>query len=518
MRKILTSVLSVAGLLAVVLALVSSPASAEKDVVTIKSPAAGDNAGTYVISWETLGDCNPGSGTGGSSGSVTLEVVESFPGSKMGDQQETGVVIDDDCKYTWKATFTNAAGADCLVGAPDSDDVGTALDAIRTAEMIMLATGDCATTGKLVVTVRGHGAIYVGDCTGANREIVNGQCQSAGDDDDGALLAETTEAAAKARGDKGLTAEQRNAGAVANTVFTVTATPQKVNNKVPQGCKEVSGDTEIVYDTGGLQRATLTVVDRPLGGTDDTCIYTVTAALPAGFAAGGGEVRSMANSKKDQNPNDMAGPDGVPGNADDMFTKANVHVSVAGVKVYLVQNVIGDAGSASATYKLDTPCGAPGLPAALTARPASGGISTTKAVVNVELRTGRFNVTAAVAPDPAAANAADGVMKHALAEDGKACEASVSVSNVPDHCSAEGASASLASASGSAILEVTVDCTPPPAPEPPAADTGDMGADDMGADDMGADDMGADDMGADDMGADDMGGMDMGPPEDVATG
>jgi hypothetical protein len=499
MRKILTSVLSVAGLLAVVLALVSSPASAEKDVVTIKSPAAGDNAGTYVISWETLGDCNPGSGTGGSSGSVTLEVVESFPGSKMGDQQETGVVIDDDCKYTWKATFTNAAGADCLVGAPDSDDVGTALDAIRTAEMIMLATGDCATTGKLVVTVRGHGAIYVGDCTGANREIVNGQCQSAGDDDDGALLAETTEAAAKARGDKGLTAEQRNAGAVANTVFTVTATPQKGSNgKVPQGCNEVSEDTEIVYDTGGLQRATLTVVDSPLGGAN--CLYTVTAALPAGFAAGGGEARSMANSAKDQNPNDMAGPDGVPGNADDMFTKANVHVSVAGVKVYLVQNVIGDAGSASATYKLDTPCGAPGLPAALTARPASGGISTTKAVVNVELRTGRFNVTAAVAPDPAAANAADGVMKHALAEDGKACEASVSVSNVPDHCSAEGASASLASASGSAILEVTVDCTPP------AADTVDMGGDDMGAGDMGAADM------------DDGSGMDMGPPEDVATG
>jgi hypothetical protein len=498
MRKILTSVLSVAGLLAVVLALVSSPASAEKDVVTIKSPAAGDNAGTYVISWETLGDCNPGSGTGGSSGSVTLEVVESFPGSKMGDQQETGVVIDDDCKYTWKATFTNAAGADCLVGAPDGGDVGTAPDAIRTGEMIMLATGDCATTGKLVVTVRGHGAIYVGDCIADNTANTNDDCDSsgAGDPEEGtkdANAAETTEAAAKARGDKGLTAEQRNAGAVANTVFTVTATPQKGSNgKVPQGCNEVSEDTEIVYDTGGLQRATLTVVDSPLGGAN--CLYTVTAALPAGFAAGGGEARSMANSAKDQNP--------VADAADDMLTKANVHVSVAGVKVYLVQNVIGDAGSASATYKLDTPCGAPGLPAALTARPASGGISTTKAVVNVELRTGRFNVTAAVAPDPAAANAADGVMKHALAEDGKACEASVSVSNVPDHCSAEGASASLASASGSAILEVTVDCTPP------AADTVDMGGDDMGADDMGADDMGADDMG----------GMDMGPPEDVATG
>ena len=65
MRKILTSVLSVAGLLAVVLALATSPASAAKDVVTIQSPPDDTvgNVGTYTISWETRGSCDPGSGT-----------------------------------------------------------------------------------------------------------------------------------------------------------------------------------------------------------------------------------------------------------------------------------------------------------------------------------------------------------------------------------------------------------------------------------------------------------------------
>ena len=78
MRKILTSVLSVAGLLAVVLALASSPASAAKQVVTIETPAddTAGNAGTYTISWKTKGGCDPGSGTSGASGSVTMTIAE----------------------------------------------------------------------------------------------------------------------------------------------------------------------------------------------------------------------------------------------------------------------------------------------------------------------------------------------------------------------------------------------------------------------------------------------------------
>ena len=57
MRKILTSVLSVAGLLAVMLAIVSGPATAQTaEVVTFTT----DNIpGTYSVSWETQGGCDP---------------------------------------------------------------------------------------------------------------------------------------------------------------------------------------------------------------------------------------------------------------------------------------------------------------------------------------------------------------------------------------------------------------------------------------------------------------------------
>ena len=100
MRKILTSVLSVAGLLAVVLALASSPASAAKQVVTIQSPDT-DNVGTYTISWETQGGCDPGSGTSGASGSVTITVADDGTADDgNGTQQQTGVVIDNICNYT----------------------------------------------------------------------------------------------------------------------------------------------------------------------------------------------------------------------------------------------------------------------------------------------------------------------------------------------------------------------------------------------------------------------------------
>ena len=46
----------------------------------------------------------------------------------------------------------------------------------------------------------------------------------------------------------------------------------------------------------GEQDATLTVVDQSLAGTK--CTYTVTAALPAGFAAGDGTARNTANSRR----------------------------------------------------------------------------------------------------------------------------------------------------------------------------------------------------------------------------
>ena len=487
MRKILTSVLSVAGLLAVVLALATSPASADKQVVTISSPAddTAGGAGTYTVSWETQGGCDPGAGTSGASGSVTLTVAEGDTAGQ-GEQVETGVVIDDICNYTWSASLVNSAGADCRVNSPVTGTDGDIID-------LALVDGGCATTGKLAVTVRANGT-----------EAVAGvDDNDDGDFDDGGDTAPVESTQAEA-----------DLGAVKNTVFTVTATPEKASNgKVPEGCNTVSEETEINYGTNE-QDATLTVVDDTLGGA--SCTYTVTAALPAGFAAGGGETRSTANSDDEVNP---LQDDGNTADVDEGTVPVDdLLVSIASVQVYLVQNVIGDAGGASATYTLSTPCGAPGLPAALTARSESGGITPTKATNVVELRTGSFEVTAALTEVPSDYVAGTGVPKTALNAGGDSCEATVAVSGVPDGCSADGASAALASASGSVRLDVTVDCTPPPAPEPepepepePAAPV-DEGGDDDGMDMGGDDDAG--DMGGDDDAVDEPAG----PIEDTPTG
>ena len=533
MRKILTSVLSVAGLLAVVLALASSPASAAKVVVTIQTEDPG-TAGTYTVSWETQGGCDPGSGTSGASGSVTLTVTPTTPGATTGSQQETGIVTDSICNYTWSASFTNTAGVECVIGgATTADDATSGVDlTVTDAGVLGLATGACATTGRLAVTVTGHGT-QTGDCISAGEEETpdaTDDCDldNADTDDDITTGADT--------GTRVATADDRSdaAKAASATTFTVTATPQKdATGKVPEGCNAVSEDTETDYEDNNLQKATLTVADVALGGA--SCVYTVTAAPPAGFVAGDGSARSSGNLQRNQNPDGAgSGPDGDAGSgcgtaaatdacADNgLINVDTLTVSIAAVKVYLVQNVIGDAGGASASYEYKAPCGAPGLPGALTAAPVSSGITSVQGKTVVELRTGRFNISAAI-PD---ATAEDGRAATALNTKGEACEATIAVSGVPAHCSVSSNSpASLASDSGSVIIEVTIDCSEPVAPEPmpeePMDDTGDMGGDDMGSDDMGGDDMGADDMGADDMGADDMGGDDMGdmgPPADTPTG
>ena len=160
MRKILTSVLGVAGLLAVVLALASSPASAAKQVVTITT-AATPQAGTYTATWETNGGCDPGAGTSGASGSITLEVADADGAgdATTGAQQETGVVTDTICNYSWEFTFTNAAGASCGVTATPDPIV----PATETITLEGSAPTACDTMANIVVTIQAFG-IREGDC------------------------------------------------------------------------------------------------------------------------------------------------------------------------------------------------------------------------------------------------------------------------------------------------------------------------------------------------------------------
>ncbi len=499
MRKILTSVLGVAGLLAVVLALASSPASAAKDVITVSAPSdSGDPTGVYTVSWETLGGCDPGSGTSGASGSVSLTVTDATVAATA-TSVEDAIVIDTNCNYEYKASFVSDDGAVCTT------TLGAESGGVRT---LTEATG-CATMVTLTVTIAGGVDVAQELCTQDDLDNDTENCDDAAD-------TLTTVKVEEVR-------SELNDGAVAASTFTVTATPVGVNegDDPHDDCAGDSDDAEVAEE-GQPNQVTLSVVDGTPGETDN-CRYDVSVALLDGFEADskGSTVSEGVNptpitdaADDDSNPDTPSDSDDNPAN------RPTLTVKVSQRHVFLVQRVHGDSGGASATYELAgvADCSTGGLPGILKPSAASGGISTVGGETVVELRTGAFNISGALTGNH---DSGDPMAVAALDAKGNACEASVSISGVPAHCTVQSNSpANLATSDTRVIIGFDVDCrAPEPEPEPdpePMDDTGDMGGDDMGADDMGADDMGGDDMGGDDMGGDDMG--DMGPPEDVATG
>ncbi|MYC46609.1 MAG: hypothetical protein F4X49_13915 [Acidimicrobiia bacterium] len=455
MRKIPAGVLSVAGLLAAVLALASSPAAAEKDVITITSDT---EAGAYVVTWETQGGCDPGDGTSGASDSVTLTVADSGDGT--GTAESTGVVIDDICNYDWEAVLVQADGSRCQAAITITDSAST------------LVTGDCNSVEDVTFTVVG----YTTPASGEKAAVPP----------TAAVL-----------------------GAIRNTTFTVTATEKVAEGeKADPECTTVTADTEI--SDAGVNHVELTLVDDTFNGRN--CTYTVTAALPAGFAAGAKDSNSAVvvmngppTSATTDPPDNRATLD--EAGSSTAALNARLEVTVAAPTVYLVQNVIGDAGGVGVRYDYSASCGAPGLPGALEPE-GTGGIIFHPAMTLVELRTGRFNVSAAIGD-----NTADGTKAYALDENAVSCEAAVTVSGVPAGCSVEHNSpVDLVSAEDLVIIEFTIDCTPGAGD---LIDLGDDGDDliDLGEDGDGMIDLG-DGAGTSDSGA----GGATGPPQDVATG
>lgn len=461
MRKILVGVLSVAGLLAAVLVLASSPAAAEKDVITITSDT---EAGTYIVTWSTRGDCDPGEGTSGPSDSVTLTVADSGDGTGTADK--AGVVIDTICNYEWKAVLVQADGSRCRAAITITDSAST------------LVTGDCNSVENVTFTVAGYTTPATGDKAAVPPTA--------------AVL-----------------------GAIRNTTFTVTATEKVAKGeKADPECATVSGDTEI-SDTG-VNQIELTLVDDTFSGRN--CTYTVTAALPDGFAAGAKGSNSAVvvmngppTPADADPPNNRATLDESPATPSTAALNARLAVTVAAPTVYLVQNVIGDAGGVGVEYDYSASCGAPGLPAALEPE-GTGGIIFNPAMTLVELRTGRFNVSAAIGD-----HSVDGTKAYALDGNAVACEAAVTVSGVPAGCSVEHNSpVDLVSAGDNVIIEFTIDCRPGAADGRDVVDGGDDGGDVIDLGDEGDDliDLGDDGGDMSDTGD----GTRMGPPQDVATG
>ena len=138
-------------------------------------------------------------------------------------------------------------------------------------------------------------------------------------------------------------------------------------------------------------------------------------------------------------------------------------VGVATKTIFLLQNVVGDAGGADARYELDRTCGEPDesdLPEPLLPLPAGGGIQPIEPVIFVDLREGHFNITAALADDPSADDAFDGISVRVLDHEGETCEAVITLSDLPDICVVEETSQTvdLARAPEPTIFEFEITC------------------------------------------------------------
>ena len=337
-------------------------------------------AGTYTVSWQTLGGCDPGEGTSGRSGEVVLTVEAEgspddtpTPGKLTGTEVNNVVVIHPFCIYRWTVSLVEATTeANCIVGpspfAPDANNE------IR----ITLADPAASCSQGSGITVRIHPITPV----------------ATDDSDHNAIL---------------------------KTQFTATARPVK---NAPKRCstrtavsevddKKTPGDT--TDDTVSIE---LKVVDTTAAGRE--CRYDVSLGLPRQLTAAHGQDDPIVFK-----------------NVDPLAT-LDFSVGVARKTIYLLQSVIGDSGEAYARYKMSKTCGDPDpLPEVLLPHPATGGIRSTPTATLVELREGRFNITAALADDPSADDAFDGIASRVLDNEGDECEATVSVSHLPERCVAE---------------------------------------------------------------------------------
>ena len=552
MRKILASVLGVAGLLAVILAVSTGPATAQ--VTVVETFQTDNDPGTYTVSWATSGGCDPnkpGDGstlaTDGAVGSKSVTVdplpttaanVKITDGATPGHvadnaRKQVAVTIGSHCKYTWKASFTSG-----LVGS----------QGIRCAIRANNTTANTSGVITLDETAALHPLSVEADYTG--RGDTNGKC--------------TVMGTIKVDIPRGAT--DPTSGAVLHSDFTVTATPAAKHSsklKTNEECGAVTEITEVDKkntnttsdDTVGAE---LTVLKTPLNqpaAQSSACEYDVTFDLPGGFDHPGDtykvktrELEADAFTAEEIIPTSASKTAPVNGvgqaaaetlaaadcgtqvwvasdgsgsatAADNTVAKTvkcrfnfidlSFAVTVGSRDVYVLQNVVGDAGGANATYTLtsDAACGIPsGLPKALEPTPGTGGIQTSTTTV-VELAEGLYNISGAVIPNAATPGAP--AQRLALNEEADQCDISVAVKGLPAHCAAAATPESVNLVDGldareRAIIRFDITCEQSE-PEP-ADDGGDMMDD--GGDDM------MDDGGDD--GGDDM--MDDGPMMDAPTG
>ncbi len=348
-------------------------------IVKIRSAEA---AGVYTVGWQTLGGCDPGAGTSGMAGEVTLTVEAAeqpddtpAPGELTGTPALAVVIIRPFCVYTWSVSLVEATtDANCIVGpAPFEPNADNEIN-------ITLADPESSCTQRSRIVIRLHPAVPVG----------------IDDTDHNAIL--------RAR----FIASARRIEDAPRRCATRTGISKVDDNDTPDDTTD---------DTVSIE---LRVVATTADGEE--CRYDVTLRLPRRLVATQGEYEHDVFE-----------------NVDPRAT-IDFNVGVATRTIILLQTVEGDSGDADARYELTRTCGEPDefdLPDPLLPLPAGSGITPIGSIRNVELREGRFNITAVLAEDPSADDAFDGVTVRVLDNVGETCEATVSVTHLPDQCAAE---------------------------------------------------------------------------------
>lgn len=408
----------------------TAPAAGQDEAREIVKITSAATAGVYTVGWQTLGGCDPGSGTSGTAGEVTLTVEATedpddtpAAGELTGTPEFAVVVIRPLCVYTWSVSLVEATtDANCVVGpAPFAPDADNEIN-------ITLAHPETSCAQRSRIIVRLHPAVPVGI-----------------DDTDHNAVLRTR-----------FIATARRVEDAPRRCFPRTGLSKLNDNDTPDDTTD---------DTVSIE---LRVVATTADGEE--CRYDVTLRVPRQLAAVRGEHEHNVFE-----------------NVDPLAT-IDFSVGVATKKIFLLQTVVGDSGGAGARYEMSKTCGEPdelGLPKPLL--PIAGsGITSTESVTTVELREGRFNITAVLADDPSAVDAFDGYSLRVLDNQGVTCEATVSVSHLPEHCEAEESSLTinLARTPDRTILEFTITC---------GADEDETDEDDDGDGDNGEDENGEDD-------------------------
>ena len=416
MRKIVLSVLSVAGLLAALLALTSGSVSAETGLITVEGTDV--RGGTYTVSWKAKGGCSSSS-----DGSVS-KAVEA--GATAGDLIIGAFNTNNNCQYDFTATYVTDAAAGFNFPGVNVIAKGTRCAATVTASGV---DGDPATTASAVVDTSDT------DCV--NAPEIQFTVTSSPDDADTARD------------------ESADRAAVAARKWVVTATPtgkgvDGETSSVAAECVEVSGTTSL---TGGVQVAELTLIQAGLlkEGTATSCQYHVRVTPQDGFE----DTARDSSANKEYNPAD--------GNASFL-------VRVAQREVFVVQSVTGDAGGGSVEYTTQLSCVAPDaevftLPPAIDATATPGGIVTVEGKTLVPLNTGRYDVSAGVAGSMSSTISGTtnrkAVVSRAVANDGDACSLAITVKDFPSSCAVASASQTvdLAKAKYQSQVEFSFRCT-----------------------------------------------------------